>query len=141
MMRFFFYGTLIAGSGNRMARLVQERLRFVGPGAARGTLHAIADPRGWYPALLRGGGEVRGMIYEAPPDFTAADLARLDAYEDYDPASPAASLYLRVPVMVTPAGTAQAYIYNRLLPAGSRPIPGGDFRAWLAAEGLRAFGE
>jgi gamma-glutamylcyclotransferase (GGCT)/AIG2-like uncharacterized protein YtfP len=143
-MRFFFYGTLMAGSGNRVARLVHDKLRAIGPVRVEGALHAIADPRGWYPALLPGEGAVRGTLYAATASFTAADLARLDAYEDYDPAHPETSLYIRERLRVSDpdgaSGDAEAYRFARPLPEGSRPIPGGDFRAWLAEQGMPAFG-
>lgn len=142
-MRFFFYGTLLAGSDNPVASFVHEKLELVGPATARGALHGVPDPDGWYPALLPGEGEVHGRLYAAGESFTAADLARLDAYEDFDPARPEASLYLRLPVAVRgPDGAeqaAQAYVFNRPLPDGARPIPEGDFRAWLDGQGLAQF--
>ena len=143
-MHFFFYGTLMAGSDNPVANFVHEKLEQVGPAVARGALHAVPDPRGWYPALLPGEGEARGVLYRAKDSFDAAALARLDAYEDYDSARPEASLYVRQALEVSgPDGVpilAEAYRFARMLPAGSRPIPGGDFRAWLAEHGLPAFG-
>jgi gamma-glutamylcyclotransferase (GGCT)/AIG2-like uncharacterized protein YtfP len=142
-MRFFFYGTLIAGSGNPVARLVHDRLRAIGPAEARGLLVAVPDPDGWYPALLPGEGVVRGMLYEATETFTAADLARLDAYEDCDPLDREGSLYLREELeAIMPGGrsvAAEAYRFVGPLPEGSRPIVGGDFRAWLAENGLAPF--
>lgn len=138
-MRFFFYGTLIAGSGNVAAEAAHVRLRELGPASTKGRLHAIADPQGWYPALLTGESVVKGWLYEALPDFGADDLARLDAWEDFDPAHPEASLYLRETVALAGGGEAQAYRYARPLPADACPIPGGDFAAWLAETGGRAF--
>ncbi len=143
-MRFFFYGTLIAGSGNPVARAIHARLCPVGPATTKGRLHAIPDPDGWYPALLPGTGTVHGRLYETAADFAAADLALLDAYEDFDPARPAASLYRREPVIVLEAGgaegPAEAYRFNRSLPADALPVPGGDFARWLAARGEAGFG-
>lgn len=140
-MRFFFYGTLMAGSDNPMARLVEAALHPLGPARARGVLHAVPDPRGWYPALLPGEGMVEGRLYEG--NLAAADLARLDRYEDYDPVGPEASLYLRRPMIVTPSDEepclAEAYLFNQPLPEGARPILGGDFQAWLVEHGLRPF--
>jgi len=138
-MRFFFYGTLLDGSDNPVAQWVHGKLRAVGPATCRGTLHAIPDPRGWYPALLSGDGIVQGRLYASRNGFAPADLARLDAYEDFDPADPAGSLYLREDI-ATSSGDAQAYRFNRPLPDGARLIPGGDFRGWLASEGLQSFG-
>jgi gamma-glutamylcyclotransferase (GGCT)/AIG2-like uncharacterized protein YtfP len=145
-MRFFFYGTLIADSGNPVAAAAHVRLRDLGPATARGALHAIEDElgEGWYPALLAGAGPVLGQLYEAAPGFGEADLAALDAYEGFDPADPAASLYVRATIVVTDAGgafhEAQAYSFNRPLPPGAQPIADGDFHTWLAREGLKPYG-
>lgn len=134
-MRFFFYGTLIAGSGNAAEAEVHAKLRDLGPATVAGELYAIPDPEGWYPALLPGKGMVHGRLYETTREFAAADLARLDAWEDYDPAEPEIGLYRR-----EAEGEVQVYRFARALPPGARPIPGGNFAAWLAAEGLRGFG-
>lgn len=143
-MRFFFYGTLIEGSGNAVARAVHGKLRRAGPATARGRLYAVGDPRGWYPVLLPGPGRVHGMLYDSTAGFGRTELAQLDAYEDFDPADREGSLYLRRAITVTVGGdahaSAQAYCFNRRLPATARPIPSGDFRAWLDATGLRQFG-
>ncbi|MCB2060324.1 MAG: gamma-glutamylcyclotransferase family protein [Novosphingobium sp.] len=143
-MLFFFYGTLLDGSDNAIAAWVHERLQAVGPATVEGILEAVPDPDGWYPALLAGDGQVHGRLYESVEGFGAADLARLDAYENYDPARPDRSLYLRETCTATaPDGTlceAQAYRFNRPLPDGSHPIPSGDFRSWLEEQGVRAFG-
>lgn len=143
-MRFFFYGTLIAGSGNPVATAAHALLRDLGPAKATGALYAVPDPEGWYPALLPGGGAVHGRLYEAREHFDVRALALLDAYEDCDPADHAGSLYLRETIVVMRMGgecaEAQAYRFNQPLPADARPIPNGDFRAWLAREGLDPYG-
>ena len=79
------------------------------------------------------------MAYAARPQFSADDLARIDAYEDFDPANPEASLYIRRSISLVEGGEAQAYVWNRPLPDGARPIGHGDFRRWLADQGLRQF--
>ena len=71
--------------------------------------------------------------------LSPADLARMDAYEDCNSASPASSLYWRAPLPLTGGGIAEAYAFNQPLPGSAVPIPSGDFRAWLAATGLPAF--
>lgn len=142
-MRFFFYGTLLAGSGNAVARAVHARLCELGPAVVSATLYGVPDPQGWFPALIAGEGVVKGRLYETGPGFGAADLARLDAYENFDPARPERSLYIREEFAVTGAdgrcSEAQAYRFAQPLPAGSRAIEAGDFRAWLAGEGLGEF--
>ncbi len=142
-MRLFFYGTLIAGQDNPVATTAHNRLRDLGPATACGRLYAIDDPQGWYPALLPGEGTVHGWLYETTASFGAPDLARLDAYEDFDPSDSAGSLYVREEITVTAGAApidAQAYRFNQPLPAGARTIPDGDFAAWIAREQLRPYG-
>lgn len=142
-LHFFFYGTLVAGMSNPVARAIHEALEPLGPASTAGTLHAIPDPAGWYPALLPGEGQVEGALYRAGPDFDADALARMDAYEDFDPGQPERSLYRRVEQAVDCRGQmfgAQVYCWNRPLPTGAVPIAGGSFAAWLAAHGHRPFG-
>lgn len=143
-MRFFFYGTLLAGSDNPVARAVHARLEPLGPASVHGALYAIPDPLGWYPALVTGDAAthrdlVHGMAYATRSGFSPADLAQLDAYEDCDPADRASSLYWREPLPLVGGGQAEAYVFDRLLPDGALPIPSGDFRDWLSAKGLPAF--
>jgi gamma-glutamylcyclotransferase (GGCT)/AIG2-like uncharacterized protein YtfP len=143
-MRFFFYGTLLDGSDNPVAHSIHAKLETEGPATTRGSLHAIPDPEGWFPAMLPGTGEVQGALYRATARFTASDLARMDAYENCDPANREAALYSREEVVVTThegtAFRAQAYLFGQPLPDEAVPIANGDFRAWLAAEGLVPFG-
>lgn len=129
--RFFFYGTLIAGTANAVARHVHARLRPLGPALARGKLLALFDESGWYPALLEGEGLVSGAVYETSPDFVPDDLAVLDAYEGAE--------YERRPILAEGIGEAEAYWWAGPLPLCGEPIPGGDFSAWLVATGRRAF--
>jgi len=144
MRTFFFYGTLIAGSGNAVEAAAHRKLLLVGPGSVRGRLYAIRDPAGWYPALLPGSGRVRGAVYETALDFAPADLARLDAYEGHERRQISASPYLRRPIRVSCGGAhglvAEAYVFNRKLPPGSRRIAGGDFHGWLEKYGFVAYG-
>ena len=143
-MQFFFYGTLIGGSDNPVAAAAHALLRDLGPATARGALYAVGEAEGWYPVLLSGAGAVHGRLYEAAPGFGEADLAALDAYEDFDPADPAGSLYIRSTILVTAVDgafrEAQAYGFNGQLPPGAQAIPDGDFRAWILREGLRPYG-
>jgi len=147
---FFFYGTLIAGSNRGPASIVHERLRALGSATSPGRLAGIPDPRGWYPAMLPsserlGASLVHGVVYQALANFTVKDLARLDAYEGYDPDSEKSSLYRRNLVTVRLDGggrmQAQTYIYNRRLPKGALPIDSGNFASWLADGKLNALGD
>lgn len=141
-MRFFFYGTLLQGSRNAVARALHGRLRPVASASVQGALFAIPEAGGWYPALVPDGrGAVHGTLSVALAVFTDADLARMDAWEDYDPARPDLSLYLRRTVALDGGGEAEAYVWNRPLPKGAIRIAHGDFRRWLAESGFEEFSD
>jgi gamma-glutamylcyclotransferase (GGCT)/AIG2-like uncharacterized protein YtfP len=136
-LHFFFYGTLLGGGPDEV-RMAMARLTDRGPAQGVGRLHAIPDPQGWYPALLGGVGIVAGRVYLASAEFGDEDLATLDRYEGFDPRDPDRSLYRRIALSIG-TDTGQAYRYNQPLPAGARPIPDGDFAAWIEREGLTPF--
>ena len=142
-MRLFFYGTLVEGSDNAMAREVHRLVSPLGPATVSGSLFAVPDPQGWFPALIAGEGTVIGGLYEATSALTPGELSRLDAYEEFDPHDPEASLYVRRQVQVTDGAGAQimadVYLYNRPLPTGSCAIPSGNFRQWIATTGKAPF--
>jgi len=138
-MRFFFYGTLQAGNSNPAIAAIHRRLIAEGPASIPGRIVAVPDNDGWFPALIPGDGEVHGQVYAAGPDFTAEDLAVLDRYEEYDPASPATSWYLRETMNLTSGEPVSVYRMNGTPPEDAVPIPGGDFRAWLKAADLPEF--
>ncbi len=144
-MRFFFYGTLMAGSGNAAAEAVHRKL---GPGiaaSARGQLHAIPDPAGWYPAFAPDpeGELVHGFAYEAGPDFGPEDLRLLDRFEDCRTGDPDGSDYARRELELEVAGgsgfRAIAYVWNRPLPAGALSIAHGSFLCFLEETGFAPF--
>jgi gamma-glutamylcyclotransferase (GGCT)/AIG2-like uncharacterized protein YtfP len=142
-MRLFLYGTLLQGGCNPVAIALHRHLATGVPARAWGRLFALPDPAGWYPALVPdpAGPAVHGMVHAARATFCAQHLAAIDAYEDCR--SDGSGEYRREPVVVaTGAGEclAEAYIYNASLPAGARPVPGGDFRAFVAEHGLACFG-
>lgn len=143
-MRFFFYGTLLPGSCNAVAVAVHRKLTRGIPALARGYLRAVPDPAGWYPAFRAdpAGEQVRGMLHTAMPDFTPADLAALDSYENFQPDDHPGSEYLRHEITVSTGDghhLAYAYLYRDPLPDGTLPVPGGDFRAFLARTGLTEY--
>lgn len=95
----------------------------LGPCTLSGRLIDLGD----WPGLIDGPGEVAAELYAI---VDAEILARLDAFEDYEPADPEGSLYLRERVaLVAPAGEAFAYRYVGPR-AGRAVIAGGDWRAW-----------
>ena len=126
-MRLFFYGVLLQGADR------WPFLAGLGAGCAartRGTLYAISDPQGWYPALKPGDGIVHGMLFDAG----RVDLAAVDAFEGEE--------YHRAPVAVDAAAgrlDAQAYLWCAPLPDGAELIVHGDFNRWLADNGRAAF--
>jgi len=138
-MRFFFYGTLQAGNLNPAIAAIHSRLVPLGPGRIGGAIVAVPDAHGWFPALVPGDGEVHGQVYAAGPDFTAEDLAALDRYEEFDPAAPETSWYLREVRTLISGEPVTVYRMNGAPPADAVPIPGGDFRAWLKAQNLTEF--
>jgi len=142
-MLFFFYGTLLDGSDNPVAQDVHRLLERIGDATTNGDLVAIPDAQGWFPGLIASEGTVHGALYRSRDQFTPADLARLDAYEDVIPAEPERSLYRRVEreAMLADGSLhmAQIYLFNQPLPSGSQAIAGGSFRRWLAERGESAF--
>jgi gamma-glutamylcyclotransferase (GGCT)/AIG2-like uncharacterized protein YtfP len=98
---------------------------FIGEGWIAGRLVAL----GRYPGLLDGDGKVRGELYRL--DDAAASLEALDDLEDFDPADPDKSEYLRVVREVHAEDgkiiSAWVYIYNG--DASTAPvITSGDWR-------------
>ena len=144
-MRFFFYGTLTHEATNPVARALHAKLGAGRRGFVRGALHAIGLGEGWYPGFVANplGSRVAGYFYDALPDFSEADLARMDAYEGYDPRDPEAGDYVRETIAVElddgQSLIAEVYHHRTPMPAASELIPGGDFAAWLAATGRAAF--
>ena len=131
----FFYGVLL---GELASTRIAALLAGLGPGRpamASGTLYAIDDPRGWYPALLPGEGEVHGMVHAAG----RVDVPALDRFEGVDPHDPRAGEYRREAIRVAAEGgellMAQAYLYNRAPAPDHERIPYGDFACWLRQTG------
>ena len=147
-MRFFFYGTLAQHADNALSRFLTSKIARKVPASVPGRLFAILSRDGAYPALVEGaieGPMVLGTVYEMKETFTAEDLARLDAYEEYLPDAPERSLYLRaerqVRLMSGEIVPAETYLYNKPIPRTAPLIPKGDFWAWVRRSGGRAFEE
>ena len=128
----FFYGTLIAGCGNRHERAAHQTLGPGGAGQVRGLLYALPDPGGWYPAMISGEGVVQGVVY---PILPGLDLAALDAYEGAEYRREGVSVRTKQGVL-----RAQAYVWAGGLPAGAVRIANGDFIAHAQAHQWRLFG-
>lgn len=123
----FLYGSLRRGGSAYVELGLATRLRLVQRATVRGRLYDL----GPYPAFVPGDGLVHGDLFEAAD---AAILADLDAFEEYDPANPAASLYVREPIAVVGAPLeAFIYRYNGAVD-GFPEIASGD---WIAHRSSR----
>jgi gamma-glutamylcyclotransferase (GGCT)/AIG2-like uncharacterized protein YtfP len=118
----FVYGTLMRGL-SRHHYMSDGRLE--GEASAKGRLISLGE----YPALLDGAGTVRGELYSF--DDLPVALHVLDDVENFDPANPEDSEYVRDARRVRRVdGTeisAWVYVYNRL-PGTAPVIPSGDWR-------------
>jgi gamma-glutamylcyclotransferase (GGCT)/AIG2-like uncharacterized protein YtfP len=96
-------------------------MTLVGTGSVPGLLYRLGSYAG---AVLDPGSpsRIHGSILALPPD--PAFLDQLDGYEEYFPADPGASLYLRIlhPVTLFGGGALDCwvYVYNR--PVGGAPV-------------------
>jgi gamma-glutamylcyclotransferase (GGCT)/AIG2-like uncharacterized protein YtfP len=120
------YGTL-RDEALRRELGIEGRMRRIGRCRLAGILYNL----GPYPALGEGKGIVHGELFEVtdPSAFGA-----MDAFEEYDPARPKLSAYLRVRVRLTePDQECWVYRYNRPLRSAPR-VPGGD---WLKHRRVR----
>jgi gamma-glutamylcyclotransferase (GGCT)/AIG2-like uncharacterized protein YtfP len=88
----FAYGTLQPGLAPTKIARVAAKLRPVGEGFVRGVLYDL----GGYPGAVADSnalGLIVGTVMELPEDEGL--LARLDAYEGFDPKAPEKSEYIR----------------------------------------------
>lgn len=123
----FIYGTLLPDERNH-ARYLGGRTLTDEPATVAGELwwEVVED----YPYLCPGDGIVQGRLVTIAPEQFSVTLREIDALEDFLPADPQASLYLRCPVEVmTATGPRQAwsYLWNRPERPGIR-LNSGDFR-------------
>src|SRR3954463_2314207 len=104
---FFVYGTLTRGHANYP--LMAPAARAAESATARGLLF----DHGPFPALVEGEGRVRGELVTLDPAGLAVALPIVDRLEDFRPADPAGSMYLRRVVEVETAGGGRvpAYAY------------------------------
>jgi gamma-glutamylcyclotransferase (GGCT)/AIG2-like uncharacterized protein YtfP len=107
---------------------VVERLWPIDEGFANGVLYDLGGCPG---AVLDSSSDRRiiGTVFQLPD--VPSVLRDLDAYEEYDPAAPGSSPFLRVlhPIVVAAGGTLQCwiYIYNRD-PGSARILPSGRYQ-------------
>ncbi len=113
----FIYGTL---HPDRAPAAIAATVRLLKP-LGRATIRGRRYELGEYPGVVlteEAGTLVCGELFLLPdPPQAAAVLAKLDAYEDFRPADPAGSLFLRERTIATlEDGTQRAcwvYTYNR----------------------------
>jgi gamma-glutamylcyclotransferase (GGCT)/AIG2-like uncharacterized protein YtfP len=107
----FIYGTLHPDRAPREIAAAARRLKSVGPATIRGHRFDLGE----YPGVVLDatGPPISGELFTVPDAVT---LAALDAYEDFRPADPTGSLFLRVETTAaTPDGsllTCWVYVYN-----------------------------
>jgi len=99
------YGTLRRGEPMFEQLGLSEALEFVGVAAFPGTLYDLGD----YPGAVPGDGLVAGELHRIRDP---AILAALDEYEEFDPANPTTSLFVRQRIFVPEVGEAWTYLYN-----------------------------
>jgi len=117
----FVYGTLQAGLVPAEIAHAAETLKPVGRAAVRGTLYDF----GHYPGAVLDPSSARmisGIVLRLPDDPSL--LALLDRYEEFDPAAPETSQFLRVRETVTleSGGKLECWIYVYNRDPGSAPV-------------------
>jgi len=124
----FAYGTLQPGLAPADVAPLVARLMPIGEGFARGVLYDLGRYAG---AILDTSSSytIAGTVFQLPEDPHL--LNELDAYEEYDPAAPESSPYVRIlcPVELATGGTLQCWVYAwNGDPAKATIVPGGRFR-------------
>jgi len=129
-VNLFVYGTLMHGMPFPMAAFLEQHAVFQREGWLPGRLYDL----GGYPGLVhlpQQKHRVHGHVFELiNPGMV---LAKLDAYELFDPGAPEGSEYLRITVPVeTTSGLldCEAYVFNRSV-EGLMEIPDGNWPAWF----------
>jgi gamma-glutamylcyclotransferase (GGCT)/AIG2-like uncharacterized protein YtfP len=111
----FIYGTLHPDRAPAEIAAAARRLTPVGPATIPARIYDLGE----YPGAILDDSAppLPGYLFSVPD---AQTLAALDAYEDYRPADPVNSLFLRVETTATTLdGThhpCHVYVYNRELP-------------------------
>lgn len=128
----FVYGTLLPGVAPAEIAAAAAQLVPVGSGWVQGNLYDLGDFPG---AVLESssGRRIAGTVLRLPRN--SAVLKSLDVYEEFDPATPERSQFLRVRTMATLSdGSALEcwiYVYNQNV-SNARLIEGGE---WISRGG------
>jgi gamma-glutamylcyclotransferase (GGCT)/AIG2-like uncharacterized protein YtfP len=128
----FAYGTLRPALWPEVLRPVLAGLRCLGEATVAGRMYDL----GAHPcAVFDASGRIRGDVLELPSQPEV--LAALDAYEDFDPADHAGSLFLRLRCEARLDDgrvlLCWMYAYNRD-PGSAIPVPDGDYLRWRAEQ-------
>ena len=134
----FAYGTLQAGLAPAEMVPVVAQLCSLGEGFLVGTLYDL----GLFPGLVlhaAPAGRVFGTVYALPA--VSGFLEVLDAYEEFDPASPGQSQFVRQlwPVTLVERGTVDCWVYTYNRDPGSAPVlRDGRYRGGAAPDPIAA---
>jgi gamma-glutamylcyclotransferase (GGCT)/AIG2-like uncharacterized protein YtfP len=123
----FIYGTLIPSEADKEIAHIVKRLRRLGTASVRGKLYNLGE----YPGAVidrSSNTSIRGELVELPADKSILDA--LDKYEEFDPARPDKSLFVRRKAKIKlPNGRnveGWMYVYNRD-PGNAPIISGGNY--------------
>jgi gamma-glutamylcyclotransferase (GGCT)/AIG2-like uncharacterized protein YtfP len=124
----FAYGTLQPACAPPAIAHAVAKLHPIGEGFANGVLYDL----GGYPgAVLDSSSDQRitGLVLHLPEDANV--LREIDAYEEFDPAAPDTSQFIRIlhPVVLATGESLRCwiYVYNRNL-GSARILPSGVYR-------------
>lgn len=131
---FAFYGTLMDGAADAETPSTEGLVRRVGPCRLAGTLRDHGAYPGYFPAVADAAGEAAAagghVVAELHEILSPEAFAVFDAWENYDPADEAGSMYLRRRLpLIDPAGIF-AWVYVSQQPAGDPAVPNGDWRTY-----------
>ncbi|ORE90266.1 gamma-glutamylcyclotransferase family protein [Aurantimonas sp. 22II-16-19i] len=134
---FAFYGTLMDDAGDAETPATEGLVRRLGSCRLAGILRDHGDYPGFFPHgdadEADGTAAGRLVVAELHELLSPAAFAVFDAWESYDPADEAGSMYVRRRIpLAEPAGTT-AWVYVSQLSPGDPEVPGGDWRAHRAS--------
>ncbi len=124
----FAYGTLQPDYAPSAIAHVVARLELIG----KGTVHGVLYDLGGYPGAVLDNSskrKIHGVVLQLPED--AGIWRELDAYEEFDPASPETSPFVRIlqPVELATSDTRQCWVYVfNGDPGPARVLPEGSYR-------------
>jgi gamma-glutamylcyclotransferase (GGCT)/AIG2-like uncharacterized protein YtfP len=118
--RIAFYGTLMRDQGVQKELNAAVKLKHTGNCSIPGVLYDLGE----YPGIVEGEGSVLAELYEI---LDPSVLVALDEYEDFQPANPSQSLFVRRRVHLNnPPMESWVYFYNHPV-QGKKLIWHGDW--------------